>query len=311
MKRLTDEFLATAPPELKALAQVYPDQFAKAQLDNWEAQNKPLTGSQAGPRRYVVNGVLVDENGKKLYEGPPKSGSGEQWLAPVTEIDPATGEKVTVRYSKQGGRMVVDESKPYDTGLKAADADAAKVQSDLEKDWPKVQTTVSTVTNDLDSMAATATDLRNDKDLGSITGSNALLLEKGGSLYKAWNPGAARASAKLEKIKANAAFTSLQAMRAASPTGGAIGNVSDFEERLLTSSIAALDNAQSTEDFQTALDAVVLHTNNLKKIINEDATRRDPRNKKAAKSEGSLPDGWSQEEFDALTPAEKKELTGQ
>jgi len=39
-KRLTDEFIATAPLELKALARAYPDQLAKAKLDNWEQTQK-------------------------------------------------------------------------------------------------------------------------------------------------------------------------------------------------------------------------------------------------------------------------------
>jgi len=44
----------------------------------------------------------------------------------------------------------------------------------------------------------------------------------------------------IDTIKANASFDKLAAMRAASPTGGALGNVSDFENKLLSSATATL-----------------------------------------------------------------------
>ena len=44
----------------------------------------------------------------------------------------------------------------------------------------------------------------------------------------------------LDTIKANASFEKLAQMRQASPTGGALGNISDFENRLLSSATATL-----------------------------------------------------------------------
>ena len=56
----------------------------------------------------------------------------------------------------------------------------------------------------------------------------------------------------LDSIRSSVAFGSLQEMRAASPTGGALGQVSDTEERLLQSTRGSLDIAQ---------DPKVLHEN--------------------------------------------------
>lgn len=50
-------------------------------------------------------------------------------------------------------------------------------------------------------------------------------------------------------IKANVGFDKLQAMREASPTGGALGQVSERENTLLQSTLGALEQSQSEEQF--------------------------------------------------------------
>ena len=57
----------------------------------------------------------------------------------------------------------------------------------------------------------------------------------------------------LKTLDANMAFGALQRMREASPTGGALGAVSDTELGLLRSSIANLDPNQSQETFVNSL----------------------------------------------------------
>jgi hypothetical protein len=66
----------------------------------------------------------------------------------------------------------------------------------------------------------------------------------------------------LNTVKANATFDKLQAMRAASPTGGALGAVSDQENKLLGAAIGSLEQSQSEEQFVQNLKRV-------KKIYNE------------------------------------------
>lgn len=56
-------------------------------------------------------------------------------------------------------------------------------------------------------------------------------------------------AAAIQTIEANAAFDALQAMREASPTGGALGQVTERELDLLKSSVANLDPNQSQPDF--------------------------------------------------------------
>lgn len=60
----------------------------------------------------------------------------------------------------------------------------------------------------------------------------------------------------IDTITANVGFDKLQEMRAASPTGGALGQVSDFENRLLQSVLGSLRNSQSKDQFIQNLDRV-------------------------------------------------------
>jgi hypothetical protein len=60
----------------------------------------------------------------------------------------------------------------------------------------------------------------------------------------------------IESITGNIAFDRLQKMREESPTGGALGAVSDTEMRLLSSTIASLDQSTTRELFLTNLARV-------------------------------------------------------
>jgi hypothetical protein len=73
-----------------------------------------------------------------------------------------------------------------------------------------------------------------------------------------WVPGSPpkRLAGYLNTIRANVAFNELQQMRRNSPTGGALGNVSDADMRLLQSTLATLDQQASPEDLQRALATI-------------------------------------------------------
>lgn len=62
----------------------------------------------------------------------------------------------------------------------------------------------------------------------------------------------------LDTVKSNVGFDKLQAMREASPTGGALGQVSDSENRMLQATLGSLEQSQGTPQF----------TDNLKRLKN-------------------------------------------
>lgn len=57
-------------------------------------------------------------------------------------------------------------------------------------------------------------------------------------------------------VKANIGFDRLQQMRASSPTGGALGNVSDTENKMLQATLGALEQSQSEDQFRYNLQRV-------------------------------------------------------
>ena len=65
---------------------------------------------------------------------------------------------------------------------------------------------------------------------------------------------AADARALIDTIEANVAFDALAAMREASPTGGALGAISERELTLLGATLSSLSQAQSPAQFQASLD---------------------------------------------------------
>ena len=102
-------------------------------------------------------------------------------------------------------------------------------------------------------------------------------------------PGFLRSSAfrdfesELDTLKSNIAFGELTAMREASKTGGALGQVSDKEAKLLESALGALSMTQSPKNFQAQLDK-----------INASITRWQNTASKSQKTSGNLitaPDG--------------------
>lgn len=82
------------------------------------------------------------------------------------------------------------------------------------------------------------------------------------------------ANAIKNQLKALAGFSALQEMRAASPTGGALGPVSDTENKLLQDSKVALENSQTPEQYRANLEAYIAQLQISQKRI-EDAWMRD------------------------------------
>ena len=66
----------------------------------------------------------------------------------------------------------------------------------------------------------------------------------------------------IDTIKANLGFTQLAEMRRSSPTGGALGQISDKEMTLLTSARASLDTAQSRPQIIQHLNEIKTHYTN-------------------------------------------------
>ena len=116
---------------------------------------------------------------------------------------------------------------------------------------------VTNSSSDLDRLAVVANELKNHPGLKGITGIR-------GAIPNVPGTSAADAEAKLNTLKSQVAFGVLQNMRNNSKTGGALGNVSDAEGKRLEANLAALEKAQSYDEFKSQLDKIVKYTEGAK-----------------------------------------------
>lgn len=98
----------------------------------------------------------------------------------------------------------------------------------------------------------------------------------------------------IDTIKGILGFATLQDMRRNSPTGGALGQVSDNELRLLTSTVASLDQAQSADQLRRSLGEIKTHYQKWLETVrqaNSTGTQGAPESNLASASNGGDPLG--------------------
>lgn len=128
------------------------------------------------------------------------------------------------------------------------------------KEWRKIHTKrVAVQEADRDRKATAANVVVDDIDRAIKLVDEAIIPATGGAAYVTqYMPftNAYDVANLVTTIKANAGFDRLQAMREASPTGGALGQVSNFENQLLQATIGNLEQSQSDEQFRRNLKRV-------------------------------------------------------
>lgn len=150
---------------------------------------------------------------------------------------------------------------PFQTREAAANAEKAETEARVARMGEERRIRESGTASDAQAevlrVIRTAIEARRLSREGSFTtgGSRAL---GAGRVAEAF-PGSSAADlrAALDTIQGNVAFQRLQQMRQESPTGGAVGNVSDRDLALLSSTIASLDPNQSDERFQQSMRDVI------------------------------------------------------
>jgi hypothetical protein len=166
-----------------------------------------------------------------------------------------------------------------------ADLQKQKARVDLELALPAAKSSVDATIGDIDAQIARVKNLREHKGLQYITGG---IMGRIGSTGKE----ATSAQADLDQIIAKAGFDALQQMRNASPTGGALGNVSDREGKRLEASAAAMSQAQGTKAFKDKLDRFMADLERAKKSIKSAFDAQYA----GVKSAPAKSDGWTIEE---------------
>jgi len=116
---------------------------------------------------------------------------------------------------------------------------------------------------------------------------------------------------RLETIKSNIGMDKLQSMREASPTGGALGQVSNFENRLLQAVFGSLEQSQTAADLQYNLNRVAQIYS---RIVNEGIPDEEAqamyrqealRGHVGEQAVPDVPEGVDPEDWQFMTPEER------
>jgi len=198
----------------------------------FDAQNLDLKADSAA-KNYLLKSRELDLRDKGLDQQQARFVAKMEQDKAIAEMRDATtrrGQDLTV----QRAQMAIDGK------LKAEEA--------------KVASTMPTVVKSFDDVYRTAEELLNEPGLESATGP-----------IQSWLPtvrdDTADFEAKLTALKAMVGFQALADMRRSSPTGGALGNVSNKEVEFLQNTIAALSLSQSADQFRENLMKIMDNAN--------------------------------------------------
>jgi hypothetical protein len=168
----------------------------------------------------------------------------------VKLVDMQTGKTIQDLGEAPRTAAQISASQAGDTGITVAE------RNKREAALPKAKAAFDASNEDIDLLITDLTTLSNHDGLKLITGARAGTgLAKGVTTVASQD--AADAQALLNNIIAKGTLRSLVNLRNNSPTGGALGNVSDADVRLLKDSFAKLDTTQATKTFQNSLNDIL------------------------------------------------------
>ncbi|WP_171232166.1 hypothetical protein [Ruegeria sp. HKCCA4812] len=237
--------------------EVIPKEEAAAMgLDATKTWQRGVSGANTGKISQVGGGgVTVNMGDNGVDFGDP--GPGLVWQR---------GQNGEILTDERGAPIAI----PYQGGpvwqkqqAAAQEADVAAEQAEIAE---RTKETANSIVLDEISIA---------KDL--IAGESTFSPATGITGGLASNIDSTRAGAlknRLTTIKANIGFDKLQAMRDASPTGGALGQVSEFENRLLQAVFGSLEQSQKAEDILYNLDRLESIYN---RVVNEGIPENEAR----------------------------------
>ena len=174
----------------------------------------------------------------------------------------AQGERQTAKALTEAGMQGVtrgvvvapgQQPAPDQPGVAASVPDKKRMV-ELQAALPKARASLSATEDKLTSLDADINSLITDPALAKITGDE--LAQYRGSFPTLFGPGAARAQAKLKTIIAQGVFSELADIKQQSPTGSALGSVSDKEGALLAAGFGELAQAQNAKDVVAALNKI-------------------------------------------------------
>ena len=248
----------------------------KIDLGLVDGNGKPLSGTyfvKPGQAPQLVKGEVAPEPKDTFRILPPAEVKAKGLPSGTYQIDDKTGKitavgggGVTVNMPAQIGSIPQDYRVVYDQNRNPVSMEVipgTKTSMELEAASGKaakgVESTLLSsgiVLEDIGKLKESITTQKAVDPVTGITGSVASQV-----------PGSARKSAEglVRTIQANIGFDSLGQMRAESPTGGALGNITEKELKFLQSVLGSIDLDQKDADIVKNLDRLQKIYNNIMK----------------------------------------------
>jgi hypothetical protein len=240
------------PSDLRAFlagtANMTPEQRDQALLVKYGLQARPSGAAIQYKEVIGPDGVtrLVAVDPRAV--GAHVVGSGETYGTGVGAAHPGAPSAAPVPGAPPTTNVFASPTIGDAEAQKATATATAKLQADRQEKLPKAQAALTSLTDktkQVEDAIQRARELVSNYSVGY------------GSLLDRLPMSDARAlKAAIQPILANVGFDALQEMRVNSPTGGALGNVSDYEGKNLQATIAALDTGLEPKDFLAALDRI-------------------------------------------------------
>ncbi len=202
----------------------------------------PPNAKQAFIVEAKANGFDAIDEGDHIHLEPASRGGATQLQGPPKE------PKTAIAYDANGNAFVADVSTPgpiagaVRPGSQLSAKDKQKIEAMKRKEYNLVNSNAAKI----NETVRIIDNLINSNALGGVTGVGAFASNIPGTKW-------ADAAAQLETLRAKSAFGALSEMRANSPTGGALGSVTERELSLLQNAETQLSQAQSPEAFKQAL----------------------------------------------------------
>src|SRR5574343_758823 len=198
----------------------------------------------------------------------PKYGQGPARTIEGTEarmtMAPGEAERIKnegLRIGLEGRRVAVLEDRAKDAGVPGMQLSKKELQS-REAAFPKATAAIKSFEADADELISDLERLKNHPGLSNITGVIA------GRTPSLTAQGRA-AQALYDKIIAKGGFQSLQDVRNASPTGGALGSISNQEGQQLKSAFSEIDQKMDAPDVRGAIDRTIQKVQGSKNRVRE------------------------------------------
>ena len=247
-----------------ALGQFFPEAYDKASIDALVGRVEQQVKESADLANMRALGFEMTPEGYQRYMSSRfQPTRASQTGATDAASTPAFGRAPSgYRFTQEGNLEAIPGGpaarRTATPAAAAGAAPSAAAESGLSRKeierrnaaFPKASNALKAFDASSDDLIAKLTELSQSPGLNQITGL------VGGRVVGITDAGR-RAQALFDTVAARGQFQELQQMRDASPTGGALGNVSNREGELLRAAFAAIDRRQSKADVQNEIENVI------------------------------------------------------